>query len=93
MTSYRNLTLAAALVLALALVSGTAAYAEEPNQIKCPVLGSPANKKVYTDYQGKRIYFCCPPCIPQFKKNPEKYMKQLEKEGVILEDAPSKNKS
>jgi len=92
MKPYRQLTLAAALVLALALVSGTAAYADEPNQVKCPVMGGAANKRVYTDYEGKRIYFCCPPCIQQFKRNPEKYMKQFEKEGVVLEDAPGARK-
>ena len=30
--------------------------------------------------------------IKEFKKNPEKYMKQFEKEGVILEDAPAVKK-
>jgi len=76
------------LIISLALALSAVAFAKEPNQTKCPVLGSPVSKKVYTDYNGKRIYFCCPPCIQDFKKNPEKYMKQFEKEGVVLEDAP-----
>lgn len=76
------------LLVGLALAFSAAAFAKEPNQTKCPVLGNPVSKKVYTDYNGKRIYFCCPPCIKEFKKNPEKYMKQFEKEGVVLEDAP-----
>ena len=29
-------------------------------------------------YQGKVIGFCCPDCIPKFKANPEKYMKELK---------------
>ena len=80
-------------VVCLALALSAAALAKPANQTNCPVLGSPVNKNVYTDYNGKRIYFCCPPCIQKFKKDPEKYMKQFEKEGVVLEDAPqAKNK-
>jgi YHS domain-containing protein len=76
------------LIIGMAFVLGHAVYAKEPNQTKCPVLGSPVNKKVYTDYRGKRIYFCCPPCIRKFKNDPDQYMKPMEKEGVVLEDAP-----
>ena len=43
-------------------------------QTVCPVLGGKINKDVYTDYQGQRIYFCCPACIKSF----EKYLKKLE---------------
>jgi len=81
-----------ALVFALAIVFSSASFAKEPNQKMCPVVGGMVNKNIYTDYQGKRIYFCCPPCIPEFKKNPEKYMKKLEKDGVVLEDAPVQKK-
>jgi len=28
-------------------------------------------------YNGKTIGFCCPDCIDEFKKNPEKYMATL----------------
>jgi YHS domain-containing protein len=84
----RKTWMSVALILTLALAFSGATLAETPDQTKCPVLGSPVNKNIYTDYNGKRIYFCCPPCIREFKKNPEKYMKQFEKEGVVLEDAP-----
>ncbi len=29
-------------------------------------------------YKGKVIGFCCEDCIPKFKKDPEKYMKDLK---------------
>lgn len=29
-------------------------------------------------YQGKVIGFCCDDCIPKFKKDPAKYMKDLK---------------
>lgn len=92
MNCQKKMLLGVALIIALALALMPVVDAKDPNQVKCPVLGSPINKKVYTDYQGKRIYFCCPPCIQDFKKNPEKYMKQFEKEGIILEDTPAAKK-
>lgn len=33
--------------------------------------------KTYT-YNGKIIGFCCPDCIDEFKKNPEKYVATLK---------------
>jgi len=92
MKNVKKVLLSIFLAITVLLSVGLAAQAKAPNQVKCPVLGSPINKKLYTDYQGKRIYFCCPPCIQDFKKNPEKYMKQLEKDGVVLEDAPTAKK-
>ena len=92
MNHRKKVFVAFALVAAFVLAFSFAADAKEPNQVKCPVLGSKVSKKVYTDYQGKRIYFCCPPCIQDFKKDPDKYMKQFEKEGVVLEDAPTAKK-
>jgi YHS domain-containing protein len=29
-------------------------------------------------YKGKTIGFCCPDCVDEFKKDPEKYMKTLK---------------
>jgi len=58
-------------------------------QTKCPVMGGPVNKKVFTDYKGKRIYFCCDSCISAFLNNPDKYLKDMADEGVILEDSPA----
>jgi YHS domain-containing protein len=92
MNCFRKVLLTVALIVAFAFVAGSAGYAKESNQVKCPVLSGPANRNVYTDYKGKRIYFCCPPCIQEFKKDPEKFMKQFEEEGVVLEDAPAAKK-
>lgn len=67
------------------------AAAEGKPQTTCPVLGGNINKQVYADYKGKRIYFCCQGCDAEFKKDPEKYMKKLEEQGVKLEPAPAGN--
>jgi YHS domain-containing protein len=46
-------------------------------QKTCPVTGKPINKQYWTMYKGKKVYFCCPMCKPQFDKDPEKYIKNL----------------
>lgn len=56
-------------------------------QTTCPVLGGKIDKKIYTDYNGKRVYFCCSGCIQKFQNDPEKYLKKLETEGVTPEPA------
>ncbi|HKK32064.1 MAG TPA: YHS domain-containing protein, partial [Desulfomicrobiaceae bacterium] len=68
----------------------TSAYAAE--QTKCPVMGYTINKEIYADYEGKRVYFCCGSCISEFKKNPEKYIKKLEEQGVDLKKVPDEKK-
>ncbi len=58
------------------------------SQTNCPVLGNKIDKKVYVDYQGKRIYFCCAMCKAQFKQNPEKYLEKMKAEGVTPAKTP-----
>jgi len=46
----------------------------------CPISGEmidESNKATY-EYKGKIYNFCCPMCIPEFKKNPEKYIAKME---------------
>jgi len=58
-------------------------------QTLCPVSGKAIKKDVYTDYNGKRIYFCCPGCSDDFDKDPARYVQQMESQGVILEKTPT----
>ncbi len=50
---------------------------EGTEQTLCPIMGNPIDKTVFTEYQGKKVYFCCPGCIDEFNKDPEKYVPQL----------------
>ena len=59
-------------------------------QTLCPVMGKPIVKDVFTDHQGKRIYFCCPPCIDKFKADPDTFLKKLRDDGVTLQKTPTK---
>ena len=46
-------------------------------QTTCPVTGKPINRAYWTIYKGKKVYFCCPICKPEFEKDPEKYVDKL----------------
>lgn len=62
---------------------------EAKAQTLCPVMGNAIDKKLFVDYEGKRIYVCCPACIEKFKSDPEKYMKILADQGVTPADVPA----
>ena len=46
-------------------------------QTTCPIMGSPINKDMFTEYKGKKVYFCCAGCKEKFEKEPEKYLDKL----------------
>jgi len=48
------------------------------SQKTCPVMGGDIDPKVFVDYQGRRVYFCCPDCIEKFKADPAKYLAKLK---------------
>jgi YHS domain-containing protein len=70
----------------------SSAMSKGANQTNCPVMEGTINKNIYADYKGKRVYFCCPPCLKAFKKDPDTYMKKLEEQGAVLEEAPQPKK-
>jgi YHS domain-containing protein len=57
-------------------------------QTTCPVMNGKIDEKIFADYQGKRIYFCCAGCLNEFNKDPEKYLKKMEAEGVTPAKTP-----
>lgn len=58
-------------------------------QTVCPITGEPFKKDFYSDYQGKRIYFCCQGCVDKFDQNPKKYIDKMAAQGVIPELIPA----
>ena len=54
-------------------------------QTTCLVMGGKINKALHVDHQGKRIYACCPQCLPELQKDPAKYVARLEEQGVSLD--------
>jgi len=80
------------LLFALVSIAGPALAVEKSSkgtpQEYCPVMGGKIDKNVYADYEGKRVYFCCTSCKQEFMKNPEKYIKKLEDQGVDIAKTP-----
>ena len=46
-------------------------------QTKCPLSGKDIKADVTVDYEGKKVYFCCPGCPDGFKADPAKYTAKL----------------
>ena len=70
-----------------------AEQASQP-QTYCPVMthNKVTKQSPYVDVKGKRIYVCCQVCAAKVKADPDKYIKQMEKQGVTLETTPAKKK-
>ena len=52
-------------------------------QKTCPVSGETLeDRTVYSDFEGRRVYFCCQKCRDKFDDSPQEYLKKM--------DAPSK---
>lgn len=54
-------------------------------QTRCPVSGRRIDRQVSLEVPGGKIYFCCKGCPARFKQNPERYLKNLEKQGVQID--------
>lgn len=46
-------------------------------QVKCPVTGEPADPKVYTEHNGKKVSFCSKGCIKKYTNDSSKYAAAL----------------
>jgi Cu(I)/Ag(I) efflux system membrane fusion protein len=57
-------------------------------QVHCPVEGGTVDREVFVDYDGKRIYFCCPGCDQEFLDNPNDFLIKMEAEGIEPETIP-----
>lgn len=70
--------------MSLAVVGVAAAQSKTPakKSIKCAVMTSSdvdiagaTKSKMYSDYKGRRYFFCCGGCPGAFKKDPAKFAK------------------
>lgn len=51
------------------------AFAEEPTNKVCPIMTEDeSDVEAKVTYEGKDIYFCCSPCVKQFKADPDYYV-------------------
>ena len=63
-------------------------------QTTCPVSGEELkDASVFTDFEGRRIVFCCDNCITRFEKTPQAFLTAMDnpdeaEEGLIKCDHP-----
>ncbi len=57
--------------------NGDKTLAASKEQSVCPVMEMTIDKNVFTEYKGKKVYFCCPACIGKFLAETEKYVEKL----------------
>jgi len=69
------------IAIALSLLGPSTQPATQPAAVNkfCAVMkDDKVDPKVTYDYKGQTIGFCCKDCIADFKKDPEKYLKDLK---------------
>jgi len=55
-------------------------------QTTCPVSGEELeDKTLYTDYEGRRIYFCCKKCRGTFLDDPNKFLNKMDDKSGKME--------
>lgn len=85
----RHLTAILSLVVILTIYGGGVFAKQEGQPQKvCPILGGEIDMSAYVDYEGERVYFCCPGCKATFLKNPDQYIKDMQSKGIVLEKVP-----
>ena len=67
-----------------AKVEATSSTATALAQTLCPIGGGDIVKNSFTDYKGKRVYFCCDDCKPKFDKDADNIVAKMESEGIKL---------
>ncbi|MFQ5452704.1 MAG: hypothetical protein ACE5D6_00775 [Candidatus Zixiibacteriota bacterium] len=62
-------------------------------QETCPVTGGKLrNKSIFTDYEGRRIYFGSTKCSETFAKTPDKFLQKMDEPAPKIETIKVENK-
>jgi YHS domain-containing protein len=82
-------------IACVAIASAQKAPDKTPTEIACPIMpdhkvniAKATKEKMFSDYKGRRYFFCCGGCPGAFKANPAKYAKAAS----IPTPAPAKKK-
>src|SRR3990172_2539946 len=57
------------------------------------ISGKPINPSIYADYEGYRVYFCCPTSRSDFQQNAQRYLQAIKLRGILLEPTPAPGKT
>jgi len=58
-------------------------------QTTCPICAAPIDKSVFSDVEGKRVYFANAACKATFDAAPATYLEKMQKEGIVPEAIPA----
>lgn len=69
---------------------GAGSGAEEARrlQILCPIMNRPIDRKLYHDYEGQRIYVCCPGCLDEVRARAGEIVAEQTGRGIEFEKVP-----
>jgi uncharacterized membrane protein/YHS domain-containing protein len=83
------LIVVAALALPCVARGQDAPKPEPPKQVYCPVTPEEEiDSEVFTEYEGKRVYFCCERCRARFLRDSQRYATRLIIAGAPVEKQP-----
>lgn len=75
-------TLITVLALVTLLAAGCASGPREKPPLPpganatCPVMGEDVDPGLYTEYRGRKIFFCCENCRSEFEARPDYYLER-----------------
>jgi YHS domain-containing protein len=56
-------------------------------QTRCPVMNEDINPKAFIELaDGRKVFFCCKGCDKKLTKDPEKYLPNLESQGIHISE-------
>lgn len=75
--------------VALLVISVGLIAAEKKAEFKatCPVSGKAATESTSVEYQGAKVYLCCPGCVEPFKKDTAKFAAKANQQLVATKQA------
>lgn len=57
-------------------------------QTLCPIMNLPIDRKLYHDFEGQRIYVCCPGCLDEVRARAGEIVAEQAGRGIEFEKVP-----
>lgn len=90
LTLHLSVAIAAILFLPRSALAAEKKKEKEPKlQVMCPVSDEEIDISFFVDHEGKRFYVCCKYCLQKAKRDPGKFIREMEKQGITLDKSPT----
>lgn len=57
-------------------------------QTLCPIMKLPIDRELYRDFEGWRIYVCCPGCLDEVRRRAAEIVREHRERGIEFERVP-----